>query len=378
MTREEIIARVERLGPWFHCIDLGRGVVTKTETAIGEPVEHPRPTWELVREHLPADLSGKSVLDVGCNAGFYCVEAKRRGAARVLGVDAQRSLVRQALFVRRVLGLDIEFRRMSVYDLEARALGQFDITLALGLVYHLKHLVLALERLFQVTRETLIVETAIFPPSRSPGSFEHPVGGLRPVLHPLAYVENPQGRKEAIYNWFLPAPEALRALLINAGFDEVSVHPGVNEERALLVCRKRAPYPDSRALHFLSARITLADSSPAEARAGEEVVYKATVENTGFARWLAAGEGAEARGAVRLAAHLISGEDEEEVFMYYAGAVLPRDLEPGERAEFALALRAPDAPGRYALEFDMVSEHLSWFEDLGSPTLRHELTVKEP
>lgn len=379
MRREEIIEGVERLGPWFHCIDLGSGLVTKTVTAVGEPVEHPRPTWECVRPHLPEDLTGKTVLDVGCNAGFYCVEMKRRGARRVLGIDAQRSLVRQAQFVRRVLGLDIEYQRQSVYDLDAKASGQFDVTLALGLVYHLKHLVLALEKLFQVTRELLVVETAVFPPNRSPGSFAHPVGGLTPTLHPLAYVENPQGSKEAIYNWFLPTPAALRALLLNAGFDEVSVHPGEYEERAVMVCRKRAPYPDSRSLQYLSALITLSDDAPAEARAGSEVRLRARVENAGFARWLAAGEGEDSRGAVRLAAHLTRGadddEDEGETFFYYAGAVLPRDVEPGESVELELVLRAPDAPGRYLLEFDMVSEHLSWFEDLGSPVARRELRV---
>src|SRR5947209_14949986 len=158
LTRDEIQARLERLGSWFHCIDLGGGLQTKTASAIGEPVEHPRPTWEKVRACLPEDFEGRSVLDVGCNAGFYSIELKRRGAGRVLGVDSQRNLIRQAGFVRDVLGLDIEYRRASVYDLDPRDTGQFDVTLALGLVYHCKHLVLALERLFAVTRELLILE----------------------------------------------------------------------------------------------------------------------------------------------------------------------------------------------------------------------------
>ena len=171
MTREEILAGVEKLRPWFHQIDLGGGVLTKTESAVGEPVDHPRPTWEFVRAHLPEDLSGKTLLDVGCNAGFYCFEAARRGAERVVGVDAQRHLVRQARFVGRALQLpSVSFEKVSVYDLDPAALGgQFDITLALGLVYHCKHLVLALERLFAVTRELLILETAIYPPEKSPG-----------------------------------------------------------------------------------------------------------------------------------------------------------------------------------------------------------------
>ena len=95
------------------------------------------------------------MLDVGCNAGFYSLEMKRRGAARVLGIDSQRNLIRQAEFVRDVNGLEIDYRKMSVYDLDPYAIGQFDVTLALGLLYHCKHLVLALEKLFVVTRELL-------------------------------------------------------------------------------------------------------------------------------------------------------------------------------------------------------------------------------
>ncbi len=268
MTRDEIQARVERLGPWFHCIDLGGGLVTKTESAIGEPVEHPRPTWEKVRACLPEEMEGRSVLDVGCNAGFYAVELKRRGAGAVLGLDSQRNLVRQAVFVRDVLGLDIEYRRMSVYDLDPRELGQFDVTLALGLVYHCKHLVLALEKLFAVTRGLLVLETAIYPPEKSPGSFTYEVGGLRPLLHPLAYVENPGEAKEAIYNWFLPGVEALTALLRNVGFDEVEVFPATQDDRAIFACRKHEPYPDSRWIGYLGASLAVEEGATA-CRPGE-------------------------------------------------------------------------------------------------------------
>ncbi len=90
MTDEEILAGIERLRPWFHCIELRAGIKTKSETYGSEPPDHPQGTWEKIKRYFSADLSGKSVLDVGCNAGFYAVEAKRRNAGRVLGVDAQR------------------------------------------------------------------------------------------------------------------------------------------------------------------------------------------------------------------------------------------------------------------------------------------------
>jgi len=375
MTREELQTRIDKLGPWFHCIDLGGGVLTKTASAIGEPVEHPRPTWEKVKACLPEDFSGRSVLDVGCNAGFYTIEMKRRGAERVLGVDSQRNLVRQAVFVRDVLGLDIEYRRMSVYDLDPRELGgQFDITLALGLVYHCKHLVLALEKLFTVTREMLVLETAIYPPEKSPGSFTYEVGGLQPLLHPLAYVENPGEAKEAIYNWFLPGVEALRALARNVGFDEVEVFPATQSDRTILACRKREPYPDSRSISYLAATLAVEDG-PVRSRPGEVLRFRVRAENTGLARWLREGEAETDRGAVHLVAHVF-GEGDEPLSWYHAGAYLPADVAPGESVSIEIAMRAPEEAGTFWLEFDMVAEHLAWFEDLGSAVVRRELVVE--
>ena len=373
LTREEILSELERLQPWFHRIDLGGGLYTKTESVMGEPVDHPAGPWETIGKCLPEDLSGKSVLDVGCNAGFYAIEAKRRGASRVLGVDGQRQHVRQAVFVRKLLGLDIEYRRMNVYELTRRRVGLFDITLALGLVYHLKHLVLALENLYEVTRELLVVETAILPPERTPESFAHPLGREVMLLHPLAYVENPPEAKEQVFNWFLPGVEALTALLRNTGFDEVQVFE-VKNERAVLVCRKARARTDSDVRHHYVAALAL-EEGPTACRPGEELFFALRVENTGLARWPARGEEPDGRGAVHLGSHLLRA-DEEEVAWDYARADLPRDLGPGEAARVEIRARAPSGPGRYVVEFDMVAEHVAWFEDFGSGTLRHELIVE--
>jgi tRNA (mo5U34)-methyltransferase len=376
MTREEILSELERLQPWFHRIDLGGGLFTKTESVMGEPVDHPAGPWGVIGKCFPEDLAGKTVLDVGCNAGFYAIEAKRRGAARVLGVDGQRQHVRQAVFVRKALGLDIEYRRMNVYELNRRGVGQFDITLALGLIYHLKHLVLALENLYEVTRELLVVETAIMPPSRTPESFTHPLGEAEMRLHPLAFVENPPEAKEQVFNWFLPGVEALGALLRNVGFDEVETVE-VKNERAVMVCHKtRTAEAEGLAdvRHHFVASLALAEG-PARSRPSEELVFRVRAENTGLAAWPARGEPSTDRGAVLLGSHLLRA-DEEEVAWDYGRAHLPRDVGPGEAVELSFAARAPEEPGRYVVEFDMLAEHVAWFEDFGSGTLRHELTVE--
>ena len=375
MTREETLSGLERLQPWFHRIDLGDGLFTKTESVMGEPVDHPMGPWQTIQKCLPANLAGKSVLDVGCNAGFYAFEAKRRGAARVVGVDGQRQHVRQALFVRKALGMDVEFRRMNVYELTRRSVGQFDITLALGLLYHLKHPVLALENLYEVTRELLVIETAIMPPERTPVSFSHPLGADVMRLHTLAYVENPTGAKEQVFNWFLPGVEALVALARNTGFDEVEIVE-VKAERAVIACRKAEGGARDAAdvlRHFVA--LLALEEGPRRCRPAEELVFRLRVENAGQARWPARGETGTDKGAVHLGAHLLRA-DEEELDWDYGRAHLPRDLEPGASESIEIRLRAPETPGSYVVEFDLVVEHVSWFEDFGSGTLRHEINVE--
>ena len=77
--------QIAALGPWFHNMDIA-GVATAPDHFLGD---YPRIKWERFSHAIPADLSGKSVLDVGCNAGFYSLEMKRRGA-RPRGGDRQR------------------------------------------------------------------------------------------------------------------------------------------------------------------------------------------------------------------------------------------------------------------------------------------------
>ncbi|MBV9969223.1 MAG: DUF1698 domain-containing protein, partial [Xanthobacteraceae bacterium] len=111
----DVRRQVEALGPWFHNLDLG-GIQTAPEHILGD---YPSVKWRRFADSVPGDLSGCSVLDIGCNGGFYSIEMKRRGAARVLGIDADHDYIAQARFAAEFHGLDIEFRELSVYDLAA-------------------------------------------------------------------------------------------------------------------------------------------------------------------------------------------------------------------------------------------------------------------
>jgi tRNA (mo5U34)-methyltransferase len=122
LSRGTIEARVRELGPWFHNLDL-KGVRTAPDHFLGD---YPSVKFANFAHAVPADLTGKTVLDVGCNAGFYSMEMKRRGAARVVGLDSDDRYLSQARFAAEVEGLDIEYRKMSVY--EVAGLGEeFDL-----------------------------------------------------------------------------------------------------------------------------------------------------------------------------------------------------------------------------------------------------------
>jgi tRNA (mo5U34)-methyltransferase len=77
-TDDDLRARIDALGPWFHNIRLG-GIETAPDHFLGD---YPNLKFQRFAAHLPTDLTGKSVLDIGCNAGFYSMEMKRRGSAK--------------------------------------------------------------------------------------------------------------------------------------------------------------------------------------------------------------------------------------------------------------------------------------------------------
>ena len=97
-------------------------------------------------------------------------------------------------------------------------------------------------------------------------------------------------------------------------------------------------------------------------------------ENVGHARWLRGSDSGRDTGSVHLVAHVLS-KNEEPISWYHAGAFLPADVAPGEAVELEIDVSAPESASSYQLMFDMVSENLAWFEDLGSEVLTHNLIV---
>jgi tRNA (mo5U34)-methyltransferase len=151
--------QVRSLGHWFHNLCLSNGA-EEVFTAPDHPLgDFPAKFWRFFQHVVPENLTGKTVLDIGCNAGFYSFEAKRRGAARVLGIDNEPRYLAQARFARSQLRLDVEFRQLDVYDLDQLGDEQFDLVFFLGVFYHLRHPLYALEKVARRVRGRLLFQT---------------------------------------------------------------------------------------------------------------------------------------------------------------------------------------------------------------------------
>ncbi len=103
--RRELENQIRELGEWFHNVDLF-GIST---APIIFWATSPRSSGRAIAAAIPEGLSGASVLDIGCNGGFYSIELKRRGAGRVLGIDVDDRYLNQARFAAQTLGVQMEF-----------------------------------------------------------------------------------------------------------------------------------------------------------------------------------------------------------------------------------------------------------------------------
>ena len=187
---------------WYHSIELRPGITTP-----GRAAEH----FVLPFLGLPEDLSGKSVLDIGCWDGFFSFECEHRGAKRVVATDVWEMWGRDAFdFARAELGSAVEPVQASVYDLPVALGGErFDVVLFLGVLYHLKHPLLGIEKVAEVTAPggLAVIETAVDAETLMD----------RPLM---AFYPGDELNHDPT-NWWTPNVPALASMLGVSGFREV-------------------------------------------------------------------------------------------------------------------------------------------------------------
>ncbi len=211
LTKAEILKKIQEVSFWGQSIPLGEGIVTP-----GKVMDN---FLTLRRLHLPDDLGGKEVLDIGAWDGFYSFECEKRGA-KVFAIDNLCRMMRPDekkyahlgskgfQVAKEILGSKVKYRNMDVYDISPEKIGRFDIVLFLGVLYHLKYPLLALEKIAKVCKDLLIVESAF----------------LRTLSRRalLQYAEADSFNQDPT-NWHIPNVRAIKAMLRDVGFRKIEV-----------------------------------------------------------------------------------------------------------------------------------------------------------
>lgn len=191
---------------WWHTMDLGNGVITP---GMVDPQEN------LDKYGIPTDLSGKTVLDIGAWDGFFSYEAERRGAKKVLATDSYCwggggwGNKDGFLLARRALNSNVSDKNIDVLNLSPKKVGEFDLVLFLGVLYHMRHPLLALEKVASVTKKHLILET-----HTDMFFFSRPLMRFYPGKE---LANDPT-------NWFGPNPSCIEAMLKTIGFKKIKLY----------------------------------------------------------------------------------------------------------------------------------------------------------
>ena len=217
---------IDALGPWFHNLHLPDGMQTAPDHFLGG--DFPAFKWREIARAIPARLDGWRVLDVGCNAGFYSFELAKRGAS-VLGIDVDQRYLAQARWAAREFGLtrSVEFRQMEVYEI-ARSREAFDLIWFMGVFYHLRYPLLALDLLAARTRRLMMFQTLTIPgESVYPVKADYRIEDRVPLLDTgwpkMAFIERKFSGDPT--NWWVPNHAGIEAMLRSSGL-RVKARPG--------------------------------------------------------------------------------------------------------------------------------------------------------
>lgn len=213
----ETAAEIAALGQWFHNLHLPDGTQTAPDHSLGD---FPAYKWKHLAQHIPADLSGWTALDIGCNAGFYTFELAKRGAT-VTGIDSNLHYLNQAQWAAQQFKVEdrVTFRRMQVYDL-AYDDEAYDLVLFMGVFYHLRYPTLALDIVAQKVKRMMVFQTLTMPGKEVYTDTDGlDIEGRAPMLESgwpkMAFIEHRFAGDPT--NWWAPNHACVEAMLRASG-----------------------------------------------------------------------------------------------------------------------------------------------------------------
>jgi tRNA (mo5U34)-methyltransferase len=259
----EVPGAIAELGPWFHNLHLPDGRQTAPEHPLGD---FPAFKWQQIEGSLPEDLAGARALDVGCNAGYYAFQLASRGA-EVLALDPDEHYLQQGRWAARYLDPEarVEFRLGSVYDLVDLE-GAFEVVLFMGVLYHLRHPLLALDIVAERVGGRLVLQTLTMPGEGSPGTPEDvEIDQRRRLLEPnwprAAFIEHRLAGDPT--NWWAADTACVEAMIRSAGL-RVSERPG----HEIWICERDETNDHARELRTMELRAATRRASGSRRRSG--------------------------------------------------------------------------------------------------------------
>ena len=229
---------IEELKPWFHNLHLPDSTQTAPDHWLGD---FPMFKWKELSPYIPEDLNGWKVLDVGCNAGFYTFELAKRGAD-VLGIDVDTHYLKQAEWASEKMGLQkkTRFQQMQVYDL-AKQEETFDLIWFMGVLYHLRYPMLAMDILAEKNTDMMVFQTLSMPGADAEeNTWDRPINERDDLLKDgwpkMAFIEHKFSGDPT--NWWLPNHAGIEAMLRSCGY-KITNRPG----HEIYIARKDAENP---------------------------------------------------------------------------------------------------------------------------------------
>ena len=218
LSPAEIQERIKTFSHWHCQWDFGNGISvlpTDSDQIVGQKLRLSYIFEPICKAFGGGEkpLQGLRVLDIGCNEGAFSIEAKRLGADYVLGIEPRQEKVEQASFIAKALGYEnIDYKTLSLWDLSRETVGQFDIVLFVGVLYHLSRPYDALLKVRDITGRMLVIDTQLV-------SMDYPVTIIKEESVAIATNSYDSSLVQ------VPSESALRMFLSYAGFERIITLP---------------------------------------------------------------------------------------------------------------------------------------------------------
>ncbi len=258
-SKSEIEKAITAFPHWYHRINLGHGIYTHNRKTIHEEL------WSILKNTFPENIENSTVLDIGCNAGFFSIEAKKKGAKYVLGIETSENYIQrapeknepqdqilkqnyyleQAELCKNILNLDIEYKKLNANNLHELEY-KFDIVFFMGVLYHLKNPFATIEAIGNICNDTVVIETEIISENGQNRVYYH-----KGKTGNISEIEGKKGMMKFIEtnelncdntNWWIPDTECVKGMFRIAGFKYFS-EPCYYKRRRLLILASKNENP---------------------------------------------------------------------------------------------------------------------------------------